>query len=229
MADPTWFIQGKWLEYCSCDYGCPCESMAESTRGTCDGVVAMHIDEGYFGDVRLDGLNIVATFFFPRAIHHGQGQMHPILDESSTPEQRDAISKILSGEGQPVGTIFQIFSVIVEKLHEPKFLPITFEWDIERRAAQLEVPGIVRASTTPIRNPVTDKEHRPDRAARGLDVLRVRSGGRHGQRHGPDQVRLRQPPQLARPVRVQQPGHGLLVPAGQAAPGHAHLARASHL
>jgi len=133
MADPAWFIQGKWLEYCSCDYGCPCESMANPTQGTCDGVVAMHIDEGYFGDVRLDNLNIVATFYFPRAIHHGSGQMQPILDQHSTPEQRDAIFKIMSGEGQPVGSVFQIFSVIVEKLHDPQFLPITFEWDIERR------------------------------------------------------------------------------------------------
>lgn len=160
MADPAWFIQGKWLEYCSCDYGCPCESMAKPTQGTCDGVVAMHIDKGQYGDVRLDNLNVVATFFFPRAIHHGGGQMQPILDASSTPEQRDAIFKIMSGEGQPVGTVFQIFSVIVEKLHEPQFLPITFEWDIDKRTGRIEVPGVVRASTVPIRNPVTDQEHR---------------------------------------------------------------------
>lgn len=160
MADVQWFIKGKWLEYCSCDYGCPCESMAEPTQGHCDGVVAMHIDEGYFGDVRLDGLNVVTTFYFPRAIHHGGGQMQPIMDAHTTPEQRDALFKILSGEGQPAGTIFQIFSVIVEKMHEPAFLPITFEWDMARRAGRIEVPGIVRASTEPIRNPVTDKEHR---------------------------------------------------------------------
>ena len=160
MPGKSWQIEGRYVEYCSCDYGCPCESMAQPTRGTCDGVVAMHIDEGHYGNVRLNGLNVVATFFFPRAIHHGGGQMQPILDQSSTAEQRDAIFKILSGEGQPVGTVFQIFSVIIEKLHEPQFLPITFEWDLDKRTARLEVPGFVRASTVPIRNPVTDAEHR---------------------------------------------------------------------
>lgn len=160
MAEVQWFIKGKFLEYCSCDFGCPCESMAAPTQGTCDGVVAMHIDEGYYGDVRLDGLNIVTTFFFPRAIHHGGGHMQPILEERSTPEQRDALFKILSGEGQPVGTMFQIFSVIVETVHSPQFLPITFEWDIDKRRGKIEVPGVVRASTAPIRNPVTDTEHR---------------------------------------------------------------------
>lgn len=44
MSDVKWFMQGKWLEYCSCDYGCPCETMAEPTYGHCDGVVAMKSD-----------------------------------------------------------------------------------------------------------------------------------------------------------------------------------------
>lgn len=160
MSDVQWFMQGKWLEYCSCDYGCPCETMAEPTYGHCDGAIGMKIDEGYYGDVRLDGVVIAATFFFPRAIHHGGGHMQPILPEDTTEAQREAIFKILSGEGQPVGTAFQIFSVIVEHHHEPLYLPIEFEWDIKKRRARLAVPNIVTASTVPIRNPVTDKEHR---------------------------------------------------------------------
>lgn len=160
MSDTQWFLKGQWLEYCSCDYGCPCESMAPPTQGHCDGVVGMHVDEGYYGSVRLDNLTIVATFFFPRAIHHGGGHMQPILEEKTTQEQRDAIFKILSGEGQPVGTMFQIFSVIVEHFHPPQFSPMKFEWDIDKRIGRIDVPNVVRASTTPIRNPVTDTELR---------------------------------------------------------------------
>ncbi len=159
MSDVKWFMQGKWLEYCSCDYGCPCETMAEPTYGHCDGVIAMKIDDGYYGDVRLDDVIIAATFFFPRAIHHGGGHMQPILPESTTEAQREAVFKIMSGEGQPVGSVFQIFSVIVEHIHEPQFLPIEFEWDVKKRTGRLAVPNIVTATTEPIRNPVTDKEH----------------------------------------------------------------------
>jgi hypothetical protein len=114
MTDTQWFWKGKWLEYCSCDWGCPCESNAPPSRGHCDGVVALHIDEGHYGDVRLDDITIVATFFFPRALHHGGGHMQPILPDWTTPEQRDAVFKIMSGEGQPPNTIFPIFHAVVE-------------------------------------------------------------------------------------------------------------------
>lgn len=160
MADTKWLIEGKWLEYCSCDWGCPCESMAPPTRGHCDGVVAMKIEQGHYGDVKLDNIAVVATFFFPRALHNGGGQMQPIIEDKATPAQRDAIFKILSGEGQPAGTFFKIMSLIVEKIHDPLFVPITFEWDMGKRTGRLEVEGVVRGRTEPIRNPVTDDELR---------------------------------------------------------------------
>jgi hypothetical protein len=160
MADIRWHLEGKWLEYCSCDFGCPCESMANPTQGHCTGVVAMKIDEGYYGDVRLDGQLVVATFFFPRAIHHGGGSMQPILEERATEKQRDALFKILSGENQPKHTIFSIFSVIIERHLDPIFTNIEFEWDVKARRARLSIPGEVQAATVPIRNPVTDREER---------------------------------------------------------------------
>ena len=36
----NWLIEGKYIEYCSCDLGCPCESMADPTYGYCTGLVA---------------------------------------------------------------------------------------------------------------------------------------------------------------------------------------------
>ncbi len=160
MTDTKWHIEGKWIEYCNCDAGCPCESMAPPTQGHCTGAIAMGIETGFFGDVRLDDLTVVATFYFPRALHHGEGHMQPILEERTTEEQRNALFTILSGEGQPVGTMFQIFSVVIEHHHDPIYAPIEFDWDMEKRTARLAVPGVVRATTEPIRNPVTDEEHR---------------------------------------------------------------------
>lgn len=160
MAIPDWFIEGLCLVHCSCDYGCPCEANADPTYGQCEGAFGFKIDEGYFGDVRLDGLLVVATYHFPRAIHHGDGHMQPILEERTSEEQRNALFTILSGEGQPVGSMFQIFSVIVDHHHEPLFMPIEMEIDLEKRSGRLSVPGVVEARAKPIRNPVTDEEHR---------------------------------------------------------------------
>ncbi len=160
MTDTQWRLEGQWLEYCSCDTGCPCESMAPPTQGHCDGAIAFKIDKGHFGDTDLSGLVIAATFFFPRAIHHGGGHMQPILEEHTTEAQREAIFTIMSGEGQPMGTMFSIFSVIVETIHDPIFTKIDFEWDMDRRRARINVADVLRAESVPIRNPVTDEEHR---------------------------------------------------------------------
>ena len=45
----------------------------------------------------LDGLAVVATFYFPRAIHHGQGVMHPIIDERANDAQKDALLGVYRG------------------------------------------------------------------------------------------------------------------------------------
>jgi hypothetical protein len=134
--------------------------MANPTYGICTGLVAFKIDKGHCDELSLDDLAVVATFYFPRAIHHGQGVLQPIIDERANDTQREALFYILSGEDQKVGTMFQIFSTIIETIKDPQFAKITFEWDLAKRTARVEVPGIVRANSAPILNPVTDEEHR---------------------------------------------------------------------
>jgi hypothetical protein len=160
MAGKSWQIEGRYVEYCSCDHGCPCETMADPSYGYCTGLVAFKIDKGHCEEVRLDDLAVVGAFFFPRAIHHGQGVFQPILDERADEAQREALFYILSGEDQPAGTMFQIFSTIIETIKDPLFAKIEFEWDLDRRRARVDVADVVRARSEPIRNPVTDREER---------------------------------------------------------------------
>ena len=156
MAVREWSIEAEYVEYCSCDLGCPCESNAPPTHGHCTGAIAFKINKGHY----LDGLIVVATFYFPRAIHHGDGHMQPILEARASEAQRDALFYILTAADQPVGTMFQIFSVIIDHHHDPIFTEIGWEWDIKNRRARIDVPGVVRAHSEPIRNPVTDEAHR---------------------------------------------------------------------
>jgi len=160
MAGRNWQIEGKWVEYCNCDHGCPCETMADPTYGCCTGMVAFKIDKGWCEDVPLDDLAFVGTVYLPRALHHGQGVFQSILDERADEAQREALFYILSGADQPVGTMFQIFSACIETIKDPLFAKIEFEWDIEKRRARVEIPGIIGAHSEPIRNPVTDREER---------------------------------------------------------------------
>ena len=99
--------RGQVRRILQCDLGCPCESMANPTQGYCTGMVAFKVDKGHCDAVSLDGLSVVATFYFPRAIHHGQGVMHPIVDERANDAQREALFYIMSGADQPVGAMFR--------------------------------------------------------------------------------------------------------------------------
>lgn len=62
-------IQAKELVNGNCSYGCPCQFNALPTRGNCEAIAAFAITRGHFGDVTLDGLDVVATFAWPGTIH----------------------------------------------------------------------------------------------------------------------------------------------------------------
>lgn len=161
MTAVTWTIKGQEFVNCNCSYGCPCQFGAVPTHGFCQAVAGFEILEGHHGDVRLDGLRFVGIFRWPGPIHQGKGEGGVIVDERATPEQRNAILRIVTGQDtEPGATIFQVFSTTFEKLHEPMFAPIHFEVDVDKRRAKLAVPGITDGHGEPIRNAVTGAEHR---------------------------------------------------------------------
>ncbi len=45
-------------------------------------------------------------------------------------------------------------------MHEPAFLPITFEVDIAAGTGRVSVPGIIATDAEPISNPITGEAHR---------------------------------------------------------------------
>ena len=160
MAHPNWRLEGEWIKNCSCAYGCPCDFNAPPTAGWCKGLVGMRISQGHFESTSLDGLCFFVTVHFPGALHEGNGQAQPIIDERASPAQREALFKILSGENSAEGTLFQIFSLIVTKMHDPIFAPIDFSFDKSARVARVRIPGVLETEVEPIKNPVTGAPHR---------------------------------------------------------------------
>jgi hypothetical protein len=160
MAYVDWLLRGKKLGACNCNYWCPCEFNAPPTHGACEGLEAMEVDEGYFGGVRLDGLRFAARYRWPGPVHEGNGVAQGIIDERASPEQREALLKILSGQEQEPTTVFNIYGATIAKEYDPIYAPIEFEWDIEGRTGRLHVPGVMELALEPIRNPVTGAPHR---------------------------------------------------------------------
>jgi hypothetical protein len=160
MPDAKWTIKGHGFTNCNCAYGCPCQFNALPTHGKCHAVVCVAIEDGHHGEVRLDGLRFATVVAWPGAIHEGNGQVVPIVDRKATPEQRECLLRIMSGEDtEPGATIFQVFSSTFETVHEPIFAEIEFEIDVDARTATLKVPGVIEARGEPIRNPVTGEAH----------------------------------------------------------------------
>lgn len=161
MTYKSWRIRGPSISSCNCAWGCPCQFNALPTYGDCRAVVAMHVEEGYFEQTDLSGLRFAALVAWPGPIHHGDGEVLPIVDEAADEAQREALLTILSGgETEPGATIFNVFAATFSKIHEPQFRPIEFEWDQERRTGRIAVEGLVESIVEPIRNPVTGDEHR---------------------------------------------------------------------
>jgi len=160
MAASDWRLEGEWIKNCNCAFGCPCDFNALPTHGSCKGMVAMRINKGHFEGTKLDGLVFAATVDFPGALHEGNGQLQPIIDERATPEQRQALVNTMSGKYSAEGTLFQILSLIVTKIHDPVFAPFEFSFDKSGRVARVVAKGVLETEVEPIKNPVTGAPHR---------------------------------------------------------------------
>lgn len=161
MARIDWLIKGPWLTTCNCAVGCPCQFNALPTHGHCRAAVGCEIEEGHFGNVRLDGVRFAGIFAWPGPIHLGGGEAQPIVAAHASAAQREAVLAILAGqETEPGATIFNVFAPTLAKMHEPLYVPIEFEADVERRVGRIHVPGVLDVTSEPIRNPVTGEQHR---------------------------------------------------------------------
>lgn len=163
MGGTSWVLKGTGHGYCNCDYGCPCQfnGRPSSSDGSCRAAQFMQIDQGRYGEIKLDGLRFGWLVSWPGAVHEGNGAIQLIIDERADEEQRDAIRRIAYNEDtDELLTSFAIYHSLCTTVYPPIFAPIELESDVEARTAHSEVPGIVVTDTEPVRNPVTGKPHR---------------------------------------------------------------------
>src|SRR5258708_31291610 len=91
MADiPQWWMRGDWFDVCSCNIACPCEFAQPPTNNKCEGVLAYHVREGAYGEVRLDQLNVLGVAQFTGNIWAGEAQVSLglFIDERANDAQR---------------------------------------------------------------------------------------------------------------------------------------------
>jgi hypothetical protein len=155
MAEvPDWRLAGDWFDVCSCDIPCPCEFAQAPTNNVCEGVLAYHIREGNYGDVRLDGLNVLGLGGFEGNLWAGEAKvaLGLYLDERADDAQREALQIIFGGQagGWPAG-----FAELVGEVRGVESAAIDIEIADDLASWRAEIPGKVSAAAEALSGPTT--------------------------------------------------------------------------
>jgi hypothetical protein len=155
MAEvPQWRLKGDWFDVCKCTIPCPCTFAQAPSEGDCDGILAWHIREGNYGDVLLDGLNVVALGNFEGNIWAGEAKpaMGFYIDERADEDQRQALQMIFGGEagGWPGD-----FAKLIVDVRGIEYAPINFEIADDLAYWSAEVPGKAVARAEALTGPTT--------------------------------------------------------------------------
>lgn len=91
---PAWHAKGDWFDVCRCNVPCPCSWAEPPDDDYCEGILVWHIREGRFGDVPLDGLNVVGVSTFKGNVwagSHSEPRLGVLFDDRADDRQRQAI------------------------------------------------------------------------------------------------------------------------------------------
>jgi hypothetical protein len=159
---PQWHVAGDWFDVCRCDIPCPCEFAQAPTNNYCEGVLAWHIGEGHYGDVRLDGLNLIALESFEGNLWAGEAKVVMtglFIDERADERQREALLMVFGG--QAGGFMAELAKFVEEEeVRGIELVPIEFEVADDLAYWRAEVPGKVLASAEALTGPTTPEGQR---------------------------------------------------------------------
>jgi hypothetical protein len=141
-------LQGTLIEACSCNVLCPCWIGEDPDGGECFAIVAWHIDSGQVTGIDVSGRSVVGITHIPGNILAGNWELVLLLDDHTSPEQRDALVKVFSGQlGGPLAHLAELIGTVkgVESV------PISHQ--VRGGTWTLAIPGIVEAEMEPYRSP----------------------------------------------------------------------------
>jgi hypothetical protein len=140
-------LEGSILEVCNCEILCPCWVGENPDRGTCDSVIAWHLDRGTIDGLDVAGRTIALINHIPGNVLAGNWTVVFFVDEETTPEQQEALLGVWTGQkGGPVADLAQLYGAVTAT----ERMPITFL--VEGGQGTLRIGGdspIVEAELAP--------------------------------------------------------------------------------
>ena len=155
MADvPQWHVTGDWFDVCNCTIPCPCTFAQAPSSGDCEGILAWHIRAGSYGDVPLDGLNVLALGAFEGNLWDGETKaaMGIFIDQRADEGQREALQLIFGGR---VGGWPGQFAEFIGEVRGVEYAPIHFEIADDLAYWSAEIPGKATARAEALTGPTS--------------------------------------------------------------------------
>jgi hypothetical protein len=117
-------------------------------------VLAYHITEGAYGNMRLDGLNVLAVGQFEGNLWAREARLTLglYIDEQADARQRDALQQVFSGQA---GGFMATFAELVGEVRGVECVPITFAVADDLAYWRAEIPGKVVAAAEALSGPTT--------------------------------------------------------------------------
>jgi hypothetical protein len=102
-------LQGTLLEACTCDVLCPCWIGEDPDAGTCQSIMAYHLESGTIAGVDVGGLTLAAVVFIPGNVLAGNWKQAVFVDDRATDEQEQVLLAAFGGAlGGPLGDLAQL-------------------------------------------------------------------------------------------------------------------------
>jgi hypothetical protein len=137
-------LEGQLLEVCTCNVLCPCWIGEDPDGGTCDGVVAYHIDKGMVNGLDVSNLSFVLLNHIPGNILKGNWRVVLYVDDKATPQQQEALLNAFGGKlGGPLADLSQLVGEVVSV----ERVPITFA--VQEGKGHLHIGKAVEAELVP--------------------------------------------------------------------------------
>ncbi len=141
-------LEGSILEVCDCNVLCPCWIGEDPDNGTCDAIIAYHIDRGSIDGVDVSGLTMAMLAHIPGNVLDGNFRAVAYLDDKASQTQIDALLAAFGGRlGGPLEDMAKLVGETVA------VVPASIDFRVEEGRGTLKIGDEAEAVMEPYRGP----------------------------------------------------------------------------
>ena len=138
-------LEGSLLEVCTCKVICPCWVGEDPDGGTCDGIVAYHVDRGTVDGVDVSGRSFVLLAHIPGNVLKGNWRAVVYVDDKATSQQEEALLNAFTGKlGGPLADQAQLIGEVVAVERAP------IDFRVEKGKGTLKIGDGIEAELEPL-------------------------------------------------------------------------------